>query len=558
MIKKLVFGFIAASVILISCDDNKEVKTQISQEDTTKPVKLSISDRLKQYAEFTLTTDVSNLSNQDKEVISLLIDACNEIDEIFWIQATGKVKDSTLALAKTPEEKEYCYINYGPWDRILDNEPFIEGVGKKPIGAGFYPHDIKYFPFIDMKFEDKLSMFTVIKRAEDGSLYTQPYHKAYEEYLKKAAQKLEKAASLTPDKNLSKFLKLRAQSFLNDDYYNSDVYWVENVNSKIDIVIGPADFEEDRFINTKAAFSAYLLVKDVEWSKKFESLTHHLPGIKESLPFSDEHKKQIVISAPNIGVYDAIYYAGWGNAGPKQISINHPKDGRIIMEKGSRKLQFKNSQKAKFDKILKPIADLLIDSSERNNVRYEGFFINNVSYEIADAIVVKTTINGKGPVKDALKDYFPTINSLKADILNMYILTKLQEKKLIPDVTLMDNYVIFVANVLRSVRFGAAFAQGSSNLIAFNMLQKMKAFERNPQTGTYKVNFEKMKEVIQKLAKDILTVLLEGDYATAKSWIDIYGNMSEELQKDIQKISNAGIPIDIKFVQGKEVLGLNK
>ncbi|MCX7862430.1 MAG: Zn-dependent hydrolase [Bacteroidales bacterium] len=554
---RIIIGFVAIAVLAVSCDTSTDNQKNITTEDTIKPEVLSISDRLHQYAEVELTTDISAFSATEKELLKHLIDACNEIDNIFWIQSTGKIKDSTLVLAKTPEEKEYCIINYGPWDRIRDNEPFIEGVGKKPIGAGFYPHDIKYFPFIDMKFEDKLSMFTVIKRADDGSLYTEPYHKAYAPYLKKAAEKLEKAATLSTDKNFAKFLKLRAQSLLNDDYYTSDVFWLENVNSKIDIVIGPTDFEEDKFINTKASFTAYLLIKDFEWSNKFESISHYLPSIKETLPLPDNFKNQIVISTPNIGVYDAIFYAGWGNGGPKQISINHPKDGRIIMEKGSRKLQFKNSQKAKFDKILKPIADILIDSSERNNVKYEGFFINNVSYEIADAIVVKTTINGKGPVKDALKDYFPTINSLKADILSMYILTKLQEKKLISDVTLLDNYVVFVSNIIRSVRFGAAFSQGSSNLIAFNMLHKMKAFERNPKTGTYKINFEKMKDVIQKIAKDILTVMLEGDYATAKSWVDIYGNMSDELQNDVKKISKAGIPIDIKFKQGKEVLGLN-
>ncbi len=556
MIKKLIFGTFVTAGFMISCSGPQENQTIQPSEDSTTKVILSIEDRLNQYAEFTLKSDLSSFSSQEKEMLKLLIDACKEIDEIFWYQSTGKPKDSTLALAQNEKEKRYCIINYGPWDRIQDNEPFIEGVGKKPIGAGFYPHDIKYFPFIDMKFEDKLSMYTVIKRAEDGSLYTEPYHKAYEKHLKKAAEKLEKAASLCPDKNFSKFLKLRAQSLLTDDYYSSDIYWVDNVQSRYDLVIGPSDFEEDRFINTKAAYAAYLIIKDIEWSKQFETISKYLPKIKDHLPIPDEHKNQIVISNPNIGVYDAIYYAGWGNAGPKQISINYPKDGRIILEKGNRKLQFKNSMKAKFDKILLPIANILIDSSERNYIKYEGFFINNATYEIADAIMVRTTINGKGPVKDALKDYFPTINSLKADIFNLYLLTKLQEQKLIPDVTLMDNYVVFVANVLRSVRFGAAFAQGSSNLIAFNMLYKMKAFERNDATGTYKVNFEKMKEVVQKISKDILTVLLEGDYATAKSWIEIYGNMSEELQKDIQKISKAGIPIDITFAQGKEVLGL--
>ncbi len=556
MIKNIYFVLVVLTSLFLSCKSSIEQNNLIDS-DSVNTAKLSVKERLKQYVDFRLTSDLSSFNNQDKEMLGLLIDACTEIDEIFWLQSTGKQKDSILALARTEEEKQYCLINYGPWDRIEDNEPFIENVGKKPIGAGFFPHDIKYFPFIDMKFEDKLSMYTVIKRAEDGSLYTEPYHKAYEKHLKKAAEKLEKAASISQDKNFANFLKLRAKSLLNDDYYTSDVYWIDNIDSKYDLVIGPSDFEEDKFINTKTAFSAYLLITDKDWSKKFESISAYLPKIKNNLPLPETHKNQILFSTPNIGVYDAIYYTGWGNAGPKQISINYPKDGRIIMEKGSRKLIFKNTMKAKFDNILKPIANLLIDTSERKNVSFEGFLINNTTYEIADAIMVKTTVNNKGPVKEALKDYFPTINSLKADILNMYIITKLHEKKLVSNISLLDNYVIFVSNVIRSVRFGAAFAQGSSNLIAFNMLYKLKAFERDAKTGTYKINFEKMKDVIQKLTKDVLTVLLEGDYATAKSWIEIYGNMSDELQNDIKKIRKAGIPIDINFIQGKEVLELN-
>ncbi len=552
--KNIVFFIFVSMVFFIACNSNTSQRNNLTAEDTITVKKLTIKERLNQYASFTLTTDLNQYSKQEKEMLSLLIDAAKIMDEIYWLQTYGN-KDTLFPKLKTPEEKEYCEINYGPWDRLNDNEPFIEGVGKKPMGAGFYPSDIKYFPFIDMKFEDKLSMFTVIKRSDDGSLYTQPYHVAYESYLKQAAELLRKAAQKSPDKAFANFLQKRATALLTDDFYASDLLWVD-LNSTYDLDIGPFEFEDDRFINTKAAYEAILMIKDKAWSKKLETYSKYLPEIKNSFDIPENYKSQIVLANTNIGVFDAIYYAGWPNAGPKQISTNRPKDGRILMEKGGRKLQFKNSMKAKFDKILKPISDILIDKNERENVKFEGFFINNVTYEIADAIMVKTTVNGKGAVKDALKDYFPTINSLKADILNMYILTQLQEKNVISEATLLDNYVIFIANVLRSVRFGAAFSQGSSNIMAFNMLYKMKAFERDSTTGTYKVNPDKMKEVIIKITKNILTVLAEGDYNTAKSWIEIYGTMSPELQKDIQKISKAGIPIDIKFEQGKEVLGL--
>lgn len=551
----IIYLAIISTLFLNACDNTTNSNNKITEDSLSASKVLTVQERLNRYATFTLTADLSQYSNNEKQMLSYLIDACQYIDEIFWLQSYGN-KDSLFSKLKTDEEKEYCKINYGPWDRLNNFEPFIEGIGKKPIGAGFYPSDIKYFPFIDMKFEDKLSMYTIIKRAEDGSLYTQPYHEAYKELLTKVAFFLKKAAEKSPDKSFSNYLVKRAESLLNDDYYTSDKIWLD-LNSKYDFVIGPYESEEDRFINTKTSYEAYLLIKDVEWSNKFKTYSKHLPEIKNSFGLPEDYKNQIVLANTNIGVYNAIYYAGLPNAGPKQISTNRPKDGRILMEKGSRKLLFKNSMKAKFDKILQPIANILINQEQRKNIKFEGFFINNMSYEIADAIMVKTTVNGKGPVKDALKDYFPTINSLKADILNMYILTELQNKGIIEDVTLEDNYVIFIANVLRSVRFGAAFAQGSSNLIAFNMLYKMKAFERDEATGTYKINYEKMKEVIKKLSKNILTILAEGDYPTAKSWIEIYGNMTPELQQDIQKISNAGIPVDINFEQGKNVLGLN-
>jgi hypothetical protein len=221
-------------------------------------------------------------------------------------------------------------------------------------------------------------------------------------------------------------------------------------------------------------------------------------------------------------------------------------------------MQFKNAMKAKFDKILQPISNILISEAERKNIKFDAFFINNVNYEIADAIVVKTTVNNKGPVKEALKDYYPTINSLKADILNLYIISKLHEKGVIKEVELLDNYVIFMSNILRSVRFGATYSQGSSNIICFNVLQEMQAFTRDEKTGTYSVNLEKMKSSIEKFSVEVMRILAEGDYTAAKEIIESKGNMLPTLQEDLKRISSAGIPIDITFEQGEQVLGLTK
>ena len=226
------------------------------------------------------------------------------------------------------------------------------------------------------------------------------------------------------------------------------------------------------------------------------------------------------------------------------------------MEKGSKKLQFKNVMKAKFDKVLQPISNILISENERKNIKFDAFFINNLCYEIADAIIVKTTVNNKGPVKDALKDYYPTINALRADILEQFILTKLHEKGVIKEVELLDNYVIFMANILRSVRFGATISQGSSGVIDFNVLQDMQAFSRDEKTGTYMVNFDKMKSSIEKFSVTIMKILAEGDYDAAKNLIESKGTMQPVLQEDLKRINAAGIPTDIVFEQGTNVLGL--
>ncbi len=555
----VIISLIIVVVFITSCGTGNDNKTQVQQQvlDTTPAKKLTVKERLKEYAVVSLNTDLSKLSEKDKQVIKILIEACKTMNDIFWLQAYGN-KDSLFAKLKTPEEKKLCEINFGPWDRLNGNEPFIKGIGKKPIGSGFYPPDIKYLPFIDMKFEDKLSMFTVIKRSEDGSLYTQPYHVAYKEQLEKAAKLLKKAASITENKDFAKYLNLRAEALLTDNYYDSDIFWMDLENSKIDIVVGPIESEEDRFINTKTAYEAFLLLKDFDWSNKLKVYSQNVEEIKNQLQIGDNYKKQILFTKTNIGVYDAIYYGGYANTGAKMLSINHPKDGRILMEKGSKKLQFKNIMKAKFDKILYPISNILISENQRKNIKFDAFFINFLCYEIADAIVVKTTVNNKGSVKDALKDYYPTINSLKADILHLFILTNLHEKGIIKEVELLDNYVLFMANQFRYVRFGAAISQGSSSVICFNMFQDMQAFTRDEKTGTYTVNFDKMKSSIETLSVKIMKILAEGDYNAAKDLIENKGNMQPVLQKDLKRISGAGIPTDIIFEQGDTVLGLKK
>jgi len=548
------FAWMLMGFLLNSC--NNEPIKKGNDEDVIEKVPLTIDQRLNMYANITLKANIENLSEKEKQVLVLLFKASDVINDIFWMQSYGNKEELFMKIADE-KLKRFIEFNYGPWDRFNDNEPFIDGIGKKPIGAAFYPPDIKYLPFIDMKFEDKLSMFTVIKRADDGTLYTQPYKTAYKDHLKKAAGFIKEAAGISEDKVFVKYLNLLAEALLSDNYYESDLAWLDLKDNNIDIVLGPFENEEDKFINTKMSYAAHLLIKDHEWSKKLEEYISYIDKLHTSLPVTDVYKSQIIGSKVAVGVYEAIYYAGYANAGGKSISINYPKDGRVIMEKGNRKLQFKNTMEAKFNQILSKIAEKLIDPQQVKHVKFEAFFINNLCYEIADAFVIKNTVNNKGPVREVLKDYYANINAVKSDILRLFMLSQLHEFGAIKEVELIDNYTTFMADIFRSCRFGSSYAQGTANMVCFNTFAQHKAFTRNEQTGTYTIDIEKMKIAINELTKTVLMILGDGDYNAAQELLKEKGFIPPQLQKDLDMINNAGIPTDIVFEQGPQVIGLN-
>lgn len=551
----LLFSCALIGSMMQSCNNEPEQK-DIQTDEEVQKVPMTIEQRLSMYASITLKAHTENLTDKEKKVLDLLFKACDVIDNIFWMQSYGNKEELFMTIADS-NIKRFVQINYGPWDRFNDNEPFVDGIGKKPIGAAFYPPDIKYLPFIDMKFEDKLSMFTVVKRDDEGSLYTQPYKTAYKEELEKASGYIKEAAAITEDKAFAKYLGLLAQALLSDNYYDSDMAWLDLKDNNIDIVLGPFENEEDKFINTKMAYAAHLLLKDHEWSKKLEGYISFIDKLHSGLPVTDIYKAQIIGSKVEVGVYEAIYYSGYANAGGKSISINYPKDGRVIMEKGNRKLQFKNTMEAKFNQILSKIAEKLIHSDQLKHVKFEAFFINNLCYEIADAFVVKNTVNNKGPVREVLKDYYANINAVKSDILRLYLLIELHELGAIKEVDLMDNYTTFMADIFRSCRFGSSYAQGTANMVCFNTFAEHKAFTRDDKTGSYSIDIEKMKVAVKELTKTVLMILGDGDYNAAQELLKEKGFIPPQLQKDLNMINSAGIPTDIVFEQGPQVIGLN-
>jgi hypothetical protein len=358
------------------------------------------------------------------------------------------------------------------------------------------------------------------------------------------------------DPGLKKYLTLRAEALLTDDYYKSDLAWMEMKNNTIDFVVGPIETYEDQLYGYKAAHEAYVLVKDKQWTRRLNRFTALLPKLQKGLPVDAKYKKEMPGSESDLGAYDVVYYAGDCNAGSKTIAINLPNDERVQLAKGSRRLQLKNSMQAKFDKILVPIAQELMEAGQLQHVTFDAFFSNTMFHEVAHGLGVMNTINGRGTVREALKEHYSTLEEGKADILGLYLVTQLKEMGEM-DIDLMNEYTTFMAGIFRSIRFGASSAHGKANLIRFNYFREKGAFTVS-DSGKYAVNFDAMKEAMNSLSSLIITIQGDGDYEKAGALIRDYGSMNESLQAALQKVEEKDIPVDIIFEQGIEVLGLKR
>jgi hypothetical protein len=520
----------------------------------TKNMKTSnLEKKVEEYVPFALKTDLSKLSENQKKMLPLLIEVAQIMDDIYWKEAYGD-KDKLFASLTTDAQREFANINYGPWDRLDNNKPFIEGVGEKPKGANFYPVDMTVEEFNAYDSKDKDNLYTLIRRDSAGKLITIPYHVAFKEQIEKAATLLKKAAGLAENEGFKKYLQLRADALLTDQYFNSDMAWMDMKDNLIDFVVGPIETYEDELFGYKASHEAYILVKDMEWSQRLARYASLLPQLQKGLPVNEKYKTEKPGSNSDLGAYDAIYYAGDCNAGSKTIAINLPNDPKVQLKKGSRRLQLKNAMQAKFEKILVPISKELIANDQQSHITFDAFFANTMFHEVAHGLGIKNTINGKGPVREALKDRASGLEEGKADILGLYLVTKLNEMKEI-NVDLMDNYTTFLAGLFRSIRFGASSAHGSANLVRFNYFKEKGAFTLNDQ-GKYSVNFEKMQEAVNSLSALILTIQGNGDYEGAGKLLEEYGKIGDNLQKALDRLKQENIPVDIVFEQGTKVLGI--
>lgn len=539
--------FLLATLLLLG--DCKEAKK--ASDRTASPYQ-ELAD---QYAEFPLTTDLSKLTEKEKQMLPLLIEAADQMEAIYWQTAYGDKEQLFEGITDSALIK-YLSINYGPWDRLDANRPFLETAGPKPLGANFYPQDMTKSEFEALQDPRKTDWYSIVRRDEKGALKVIPYHEAYPEQIRKAASLLKQAAQLAEDEGLRNYLTLRSEALLTDDYLKSDLAWMDMKDNTLDIVIGPIETYEDALFGYKASHSGQILVKDKDWSKKLSLYAQYLPKLQENLPVPAAYKKEKANANPDMNAYDVIYYAGDCNAGSKNIAINLPNDPRVHAAKGSRKLQLKNSMQAKFDKMVVPIARLVIDPEQQKHIRFDAFFENTMFHEVAHGLGVKYTLQGNQDVRGALKDNYTSIEEGKADILGLFCITKLAEWGVIQNKDLMDNYVTFIAGIFRSCRFGAASAHGKANMMQFAHFIESGAITRDTDKGYYTIDFEKMKKDIEIIAGEYITLEGDGDYDKASQLIATKGIVSPILQKDLDRIAQAGIPKDIYFQQGLQTLGL--
>ena len=548
---------------------------------TGYPVKQS----LQSYKSIKLTADLSLLEPVEKEALKYMIAAAKGIDELFWLQSWG---DKKLVLDSIGDEnlKKFIALNYGPWDRLNDNKPFVEGVGEKPKGARFYPEDMTEEEWKALDDPKKLSPYSIIRREMDGTLRVLYYSEAYDQTLREVSSNVQMAGVTIMgfDQQLGQFLMERAASLLTNEFNFSDISWLGLLNNRLDLIIGPIENYEDERYGIKTAYEAYILLRDKEWGNRLQMYTALLPDLQKSLPVDAKYKPDLSAAPVNqiqpgtddgspkvalmteapqaaeskpgssLAVFDVLYYAGHNNAGSKTIAVNLPNDEKLQEEYGTRRSQLKNVMKAKFDNMVVPISNLLIDPKQRPNINFEGFFSNVMFHEVAHGLGIKNTINNKGTVRDALGANHSAIEECKADVLGLYMVTRLFEMGYLNG-KLDDYYVTFVSSVFRSVRFGAASAHGKANMITFNTLMKEGAIVRQ-KTGLYKVEVAKMKTAISNLAAELLMLQGDGNAEGVKKMLDERAQVGAELKTDLDRIAKAGIPVDLVFEQGKAALGL--
>lgn len=513
-----------------------------------------IQKRIAQFVPTPFSADLSALTAEDRKVLGKLVEAGKLMNEIFLRQAwTGnpamRAELKALTGPQSAAAREYFDINYGPWDRLAERQPFL-GSKTRPAGAGYYPEDLTKQDFeawIAKHPGDKeklTSTFTVIRRGKDGGLVTVPYSQEYAEWLKPAAKLLREAAAITGNASLKKFLELRAAAFESDDYYASDVAWMD-LDAPVEVTIGPYETYEDDLFGYKAAFEAYVTVNLPKESAALALYKERLPWLERNLPIPDADKNLNRGTESPIRVVDLVYGGGEAQAGVQTAAFNLPNDERVREAKGSKKVLLRNTMKAKYDKILIPIAGLVLDPAQVKDVSFDAYLNETLHHELSHGLGPGTiTVDGrKTEVRLELKELYATLEEAKADVMGVYNILALIERGDMPAALRKSLEPTYVAGLFRAARFGVDEAHGQGVVSQFNYLMAKGALQLNAQGQVHAVS-EKFPAGIRDLLHDMLELQARGDYEGTKKFLDTYGKPSQALRDAIGKL--AAVPVDIR------------
>jgi hypothetical protein len=557
-----VAAVLTAAAFAAACSGDTAVKESAPATAPTAAAATELQKMAARFAPAEIRADVASLPDNERQALAKLIDAARLMDSLFLRQVWAGNDDwlqrlSREALPGSPNASDgsdklhYFLINKGPWSRLDHNKAFLPGVPEKPEAANFYPAGARKEDV--QKWLDSLSgplkaaasgFFTTIRRGPDGAFMAVPYSIEYQGELAQAAALLREAAQLTSEPTLKAFLNSRADAFVSNDYYASDVAWME-LDAAIDPTIGPYEVYEDEWFNFKAAFEAFITVRDSEETKKLQTFSSELQGLENALPIDPALRNPKLGAMAPIRVVNVVFTAGDGNRGVQTAAFNLPNDERVVKEKGTKRVMLKNVQEAKFHKVLEPIAKVALPAAQQANVAFDAFFTHILMHELMHGLGPHSiTVAGRHTtVRQELKETYSTIEEAKADVSGLWALKQLADQGRIDKSIAKTMYWTFLASSIRSIRFGINEAHGRGIAIQLNYFLDHGAFAVQPD-GRFVVDEGKMTEAVTALTRDIMTLQAEGSYDKAKSLIATLGVVRPQVQAVLDRLT--AVPVDIE------------
>jgi hypothetical protein len=572
--RRVVIAAVAVGALAIALRAQERVRGTAAAGVKSTPDAAALEKMAARFAPTEITADLSKLSAADRQVLAKLVDASKIIDALFlrqvWSGNTAMLAD--LARDQSAEGRarlHYFLINKGPWSRLDHNQPFVPGAPAKPEGANYYPDGAskseieKWIESLRSAERERANgFFTVVRRAAPAisgprtgnAFMLVPYNVEYQPELTRAAALLREAASIATEPTLKNFLTRRADAFLSNDYYESDVAWME-LKGAIEPTIGPYEVYEDELFNFKAGFEAYVTVQDEVETAKLQKFAGELQEIENNLPIEPRHRNPKLGALAPITVVNEIYASGDGNRGVQTAAFNLPNDERVVREKGAKRVMLKNVQDAKFAKTLKPISDIVLGSSDRAALAFEAFFAHIVMHELMHGLGPHSITVGerRTTVRQELKEMYSFLEEAKADISGLFAIQHLIDKGTLPRSMERALYTTFLASAFRSIRFGVTEAHGKGIAVQLNYLMDQGGFEARPD-GTFAVNAGRIKEGVTNLTRDIMTIQAEGDYAKAKALGDRLGVVRPVVQKALDKLLEVPVDIEPRFTTATQLL----